>query len=81
MEGEVPGKREPGKCGSAVSVLRKVCQGVVIGVIVGVLGNVLIRITGLGSPPIWVFAIVGALVALAYDLIVQKVKLASQKDG
>jgi len=35
----------------------------------------------LGSPPIWVFAIVGALVALAYDLIVQRVKLASQKDG
>ena len=77
-EGEVPGKREPDKGGS---LLRKICQGVVVGIIVGVAGSLLVHATGLGSPPVWVFVIAGAVAALACDLIVQRVRRASQRGG
>jgi len=81
MEGEASGKQEPGKRGSAMSVIKEVVQGIVVGTIVGILGGVLIHVTGLDSPPVWVFAIVGAVVAYAFSLIMQKVRRARQRGG
>jgi len=75
MEGEASSKRS-----SAISVLKETGQGVAVGAIVGILGSVLIHVTGLGSPPAWVFAVVGAVAAIAFSLIVQKVRRGSQRD-
>ena len=74
MEGEASSKRS-----SAMSVLKEAGQGVAVGVVVGILGSVLIRVTGLGSPPAWVFAVVGAVAAIALSLIAQKVRRREQR--
>ena len=79
MEGEVSGRQEPGRRSSAMTVLKEVAQGVAVGVIVGVLGSVLIHAAGLGLPPVWVSAAAGAVAAIAFSLIMQKVRRGRQR--
>ena len=64
-----------------MGVIKEIGQGVIVGAVVGVLGSVIVHVGGLGSPPVWVFMIVGAVAAIAYSLAVRKVKRAGQKGG